>query len=53
MNNMDKETVIRIAEEHHLAITIRPDGSIIGLDYDLALLRLLYEATLAGKKASK
>jgi len=40
---LPKETVVRLAEQYHLAITIRPDGSIIGLDSDVKKLRLLLE----------
>ena len=34
---------MRLAERHHLSITIRPDGSIVGLPADLKKLRLLLE----------
>ena len=38
-----RETVVRLAEQYHLSITIRPDGSIIGLPADVKKLRLLLE----------
>ena len=41
--HMDRDTVIQLAEENHLAITIRPDGSIFGLPADLDRLRELTE----------
>ena len=40
---LPRETVVRLAERHHLSITIRPDGSIIGLPADVKKLRLLLE----------
>jgi hypothetical protein len=40
--NLDKEKVLKIAQDHNLSITIRPDGTIFGLDYDMALLKFLY-----------
>ena len=40
---LPRETVVRLAERHHLSITIRPDGSIVGLPNDLKKLRLLLE----------
>lgn len=38
---LDRDTVVEIAEENHLAITIRPDGTIYGLPSDLERLRTL------------
>ena len=32
---------MRLAEQYHLSITVKPDGSIIGLHGDLKKLRLL------------
>ena len=40
---LPRETAVRLAERHHLSITIRPDGSIVGLPADLKKLRLLLE----------
>ena len=40
---LPRETVVRLAERHHLSITIRLDGRIIGLDSDVKKLRLLLE----------
>ena|SRR5215469_6786276 len=40
---LPRETVVRLAEQYHLSITIRPDGSIIGLPADVKKLRLLLE----------
>jgi hypothetical protein len=38
---LDRETVVRLAEQYHLSITIRPDGSTIGFPSDLRKLRAL------------
>jgi hypothetical protein len=46
MMMLDRNLVVRLAEEHHLAITIRPDGLIIGLPEDLAALRRMLEVVL-------
>jgi len=40
---LPRETVVRLAEQYHLSITIRSDGSIVGLPTDLKKLRLLLE----------
>lgn len=42
---LDRNSVVRLAEEHHLAITIRPDGQITGLHDHLLRLRGLLEAS--------
>jgi|SRR5215469_10864127 len=38
---LNRDSVLHLAERFHLAITIRPDGSIFGLPEDLATLRKL------------
>ena len=40
---LDRETVVLLAEQYHLSITIKPDGSIIGFRRDLEKLRLLLQ----------
>lgn len=40
---MDMELVLAICEDHGIAITIRPDGSITGLPGELARLRYQYQ----------
>ena len=40
---LPRETVVRLAEQYHLSITIRTDGRIIGLGSDLKKLRLLLD----------
>jgi hypothetical protein len=37
------ETVVHLAEQYRLSITIKPDGSIVGLPSDLEKLRLLLQ----------
>ena len=44
--NMDRETVLRVAEEHDLQITIRPDGKVIGFEDELARLRYYYDGEI-------
>ncbi len=43
MMMLDRDLVVRLAEEHHRAITIRPDGTIFGLDGHQAEQRRLLE----------
>jgi len=43
---MDRETVLRVAEEHDLQITIRPDGKVIGFEDELARLRYYYDGEI-------
>lgn len=42
-DNLDKSLVLKIAEDYNLAITLKQDGTIMGLSTDLAKLRRVYE----------
>jgi hypothetical protein len=50
MMMLDRDLVVRLAEEHRLRITIRPDGQIIGFRDDLTKLRSLIEAVCSTDK---
>ena len=52
MMMLKRDLVVRLATEHRLRITIRPDGSIFGLQYDLDKLRALVKDELT-KAAAK
>jgi hypothetical protein len=41
MMMLNRDLVLRLAKRHRLAITIRPDGSIFGLQHHLDKLRAL------------
>lgn len=47
--SLNKDLVLKIADEYHLAITIKPDGSITGTREGLAKLRRVYEIRSAAK----
>jgi|SRR5215469_6782819 hypothetical protein len=40
---LPRDTVVRLAEQYRLSITIRPDGSVIGFPNDLEKLGLLLQ----------
>jgi hypothetical protein len=46
MMMLNRDMVVRLAEQHRLAITIRPDGSIFGLSHHLDRLRTLVKDEL-------
>ena len=46
MMMLNRDLVSRLAEQHCLAITIRPDGSIFGLSHHLDRLRALVKDEL-------
>lgn len=53
MMMFSRDLVVRLAEQHRLAITIRPDGSIFGLTPDLDMLRALVKDELARAAAKQ
>jgi hypothetical protein len=53
MMMLDHDLVVRLAEEHRLRITIRPDGQIIGFRNDLTNLRSLIEAAYSTDKTEE
>jgi len=53
MMMLDRDLVVRLAEEHRLRITIRPDGQIIGFRDDLTKLRSLIEAACSTGKTEE
>jgi hypothetical protein len=52
MMMLNRDLVLRLAKRHRLAITIRPDGSIFGLQHHLDKLRALVKDELT-KAAAK
>jgi hypothetical protein len=52
MTMLNRDMVVRLAEQHRLAITIRADGSIFGLQHHLDKLRALVKDELT-KAAAK
>ena len=46
MMMLNRDLVVRLAEQHHLAITIRPNGSNFGLTQHLDRLRTLVKGEL-------
>jgi hypothetical protein len=50
MMMLNRDLVVRLATEHRLRITIRPDGQIIGFRDDLTKLRSLIEAAYSTDK---
>jgi hypothetical protein len=53
MMMLDHDLVVRLAEEHRLRITIRPDGQIIGFRNDLTNLRSLIKAAYSTDKTEE
>lgn len=53
MMMLDRDLVVRLAEEHRLRITIRPDGQIIGFRNDLTKLRSLIEEAYSTDKTEE
>lgn len=52
-DNLNKDLVLKIAEEYNLAITLKQDGTIMGLSTDLAKLRRVYEIRSKAQSAAK
>ncbi len=53
MMMLNRDLVVRLATEHRLAITIRPDGSIFGLPHHLDRLRALVKGELTRAAAKQ
>ena len=53
MMMLSRDLVVRLAEQHRLAITIRPDGSIFGLPHHLTRFRALVKDELTRAAAKQ